>query len=63
MFSEPENSMFPQLTGSCRFRSGSGLFRLEVWPALAMEGGGERDEEDVTRRVSCAMGTLGARIG
>lgn len=57
VFSEPENSMFLQLTGSCRFRSGSGLFRFEVWPVLAMEGGGERDEEDVTLQVSCAMGS------
>lgn len=63
MFSEPENSMFLQFTGSHRLQSGPGLFRFTVWPALAMEGGGERDKGDVMLQVPCAIGTLGSRTG
>lgn len=49
MFSEPENTMFPQLTDSHRLLSGSGLSRCMLRPALAMEGG--EDAGDMTLQV------------
>lgn len=49
VFSEPENTMFPQLTDSHGLLSGSGLFRFMAWPALAKEG--EGDAGDVILQV------------
>lgn len=49
MFSESENTMFPQLTDSHRLLSGSGLSRCMLRPALAMEGG--EDAGDMTLQV------------
>lgn len=49
VFSEPENTMFPQFTDSHRLLSGSGLSRCMLWPALALEGG--EDAGDMTLQV------------